>query len=62
MKYEDPNMEKYWNTLPKEIQSLINQSGIDLCSLGMLTKFGDYYKNSEQGETDAEENKSSIKS
>lgn len=45
MKYEDPKMEEYWNTLPEEVQSIINDSGIDICSLGMLTKLGDYYKN-----------------
>ena len=38
-------MEAYWATLPEEIQALINASGIDICSLGMLTKLGDYYKN-----------------
>ena len=38
-------MEAYWNTLPTHIQSAINSTGIDLCSLGMLTKLGDYYKN-----------------
>lgn len=45
MKYDDPKMEAYWNTLPAGIQDLINESGIDICSLGMLTKLGDYYKN-----------------
>ena len=55
MKYEDPKMEEYWSTLPKEIQSLINRSGIDICSLGMLTKLGDYYKNDNRGEISGEE-------
>lgn len=45
MKYQDPKMEAYWNTLPADIQATINSSGIDLCSLGMLTKIGEYYKN-----------------
>lgn len=45
MKYQDPQMESYWNTLPTHIQAAINSTGIDLCSLGMLTKLGDYYKN-----------------
>ncbi|MDR3982514.1 MAG: hypothetical protein Q3W96_03650 [Dysosmobacter sp.] len=45
MKYQDPKMEAYWNTLPADIQAAINRSGIDLCSLGMLTKLGEYYKN-----------------
>lgn len=55
MKYEDPKMEEYWNTLPEGIQSLINKSGIDICSLGMLTKFGDYYKNGSSGDINGEE-------
>lgn len=38
-------MEKYWNTLPCGVQNLINETGIDVCSLGMLTKLGEYYKN-----------------
>ena len=45
MKYEDPNMEAYWNTLPPDVQALIDASGIDICSLGMLAKLGDYYQN-----------------
>ena len=48
MKYEDLKMEAYWNTLPPEIQSVINQAGIEICSLGMLQKLGDYYKNGNQ--------------
>ena len=48
MKYEDPNMEAYWNSLPPEIQSVIDQAGIEICSLGMLQKLGDYYKNGNQ--------------
>ena len=48
MKYEDPKMEAYWNSLPSEIQSVINQAGIEICSLVMLQKLGDYYKNGKQ--------------
>lgn len=48
MKYEDPKMEAYWNSLPSEIQSVIEQAGIEICSLGMLQKLGDYYKNGTQ--------------
>lgn len=51
MKYEDPNMEAYWNTLSPQVQARIEETGIALCSLGMLRKLGDYYQNSreEQG-------------
>lgn len=45
MKYDDPKMEKYWNTLPPEVQCLIDEAGADISSLGMLTKLGEYYKN-----------------
>ena len=38
-------MEKYWNTLPQGVQSLIEGTGAEISSLGMLTKLGEYYKN-----------------
>ena len=50
MKYEDPNMEAYWNSLPSQVQSLINETGIEICSLGMLMKLGDYYQHGKGGE------------
>ena len=49
MKYDDPNMEAYWNALPQEVQALISETGVDVCSLGMLTKLGDYYVNGRFG-------------
>lgn len=48
MKYEDPNMEAYWNTLSPQVQARIDDAGIELCSLGMLMKLGDYYQNSQE--------------
>lgn len=48
MKYEDPNMEAYWNTLSPQVQAKIDDTGIELCSLGMLMKLGDYYQNSRE--------------
>lgn len=45
MKYKDPRMEKYWNTLPQDVQALIEGAGAEISSLGMLTKLGEYYKN-----------------
>lgn len=47
MKYEDPNMEAYWNTLSPQVQAKIDDAGIEHCSLGMLMKLGDYYQNSQ---------------
>ncbi len=37
-------MERYWNSLPLKIQSLIEQTGIEISSIGMLTKLGEYYR------------------
>ena len=45
MKYKDPRMEQYWNTLPLDVQTLIEGTGAQISSLGMLTKLGEYYKN-----------------
>lgn len=45
MKYKDPKMEQYWNTLPPGVQTLIEGTGAQISSLGMLTKLGEYYKN-----------------
>ena len=45
MKYKDPKMEQYWNTLPPDVQTLIEGTGAQISSLGMLTKLGEYYKN-----------------
>ena len=45
MKYKDPRMEQYWNSLPLGVQSLIEGTGAQISSLGMLTKLGEYYKN-----------------
>lgn len=45
MKYKDPRMEQYWNTLPPGVQTLIEGTGAQISSLGMLTKLGEYYKN-----------------
>ena len=45
MKYKDPRMEQYWNTLPLDVQTLIDGTGAQISSLGMLTKLGEYYKN-----------------
>ena len=51
MKYKDPRMEQYWNTLPPGVQSLIEGTGAQISSLGMLTKLGEYYKNDTTLET-----------
>ena len=47
MKYEDPKMEAYWQTLSPQVRAMIDEAGIELCSLGMLQKLGNYYQNSQ---------------
>ena len=44
-------MEQYWNTLPQGVQTLIEGTGAEISSLGMLTKLGEYYKNDTTLET-----------
>lgn len=38
-------MEAYWNSLPTQVQAVINAAGIEVESLGMLRRLGDYYQN-----------------
>lgn len=45
MKFEDPHMEAYWNSLSPEAQAVINETGAEICSLEMLMRLGDYYEN-----------------
>lgn len=45
MKYEDPKMEEYWKSLPPEARAYIDKTRVDISSLGMLKKLGEYYKN-----------------
>lgn len=45
MKLMDEKMIEYWNSLPPRVQRFITDSGVEISSLGMLTKLGDYYKN-----------------
>ncbi|MCI2056575.1 MAG: hypothetical protein LKJ86_05445 [Oscillibacter sp.] len=46
MKYKDPKMEAYWNSLPGDVKALINASGADICSPGELTMIGEHFKHS----------------
>jgi len=49
MKFEDPKMEAYFNALSHEAQSYINNSGIDICSLGDLVLIGEHFENNNSG-------------
>lgn len=53
MKYEDPKMEAYFKSLPGAVRSYINQSGIDICSLGDLTLIGEHFANNQRDDTSA---------
>ena len=46
MKYEDPKMEEYFQSLPAEVKAYINASGADICSLGELTMIGEHFRHS----------------
>lgn len=46
MKYQDPSMEEYFNSLPLQVRSFINRSGADICSPGELTMIGEHLKHS----------------
>ena len=53
MKYEDPKMEAYFKSLPGAVQNYINQSGIDICSLGDLTLIGEHFTTNQRDDTSA---------
>lgn len=44
MKYDDPNMEHYFRSLPPSVQRLIERSGADICSPGELMLIGEHFK------------------
>ena len=46
MQYEDPNMARYFASLPPEVQDFIRRSGADICSPGELTMIGEHLKHS----------------
>lgn len=46
MKYKDPKMEAYFNSLPPVVKSYINQSKADISSLGSLMLIGEHFRNS----------------
>jgi len=44
-KYDDPQMEAYFNSLPGAVKAYINRSGAVIGSLGELTMIGEHFKN-----------------
>ena len=46
MKYENPQMEAYFNSLPPEVQSFIENSKADISTPGELMLIGEHFRNS----------------
>jgi hypothetical protein len=44
MKYDDPKMERYFHSLPPEVQNYINRSDAEIASLGDLMLIGEHFK------------------
>lgn len=44
MKYRDPKMEAYFNSLPSEVRAYINLSKADISSLGSLMLIGEHFR------------------
>lgn len=46
MKYEDPRMEAYFNSLPSPVRRFIHRSGAEISSPGELMLIGEHFRNS----------------
>ena len=46
MKFDDPNMENYFRSLPLEVQAFIQNSGADISTPGELMHIGEHFRNS----------------
>ncbi|MCI8828177.1 MAG: hypothetical protein HFE98_04920 [Ruminiclostridium sp.] len=46
MKYRDPNMEAYFNSLPPAVRVFIDRSGADISTPGELMLIGEHFRNS----------------
>lgn len=55
MKYSDSEMERYFKSLPPEVQSYINASDADISSLGELKLIGEHFRYSFGYEVNREE-------
>ncbi|MPM90143.1 hypothetical protein SDC9_137260 [bioreactor metagenome] len=49
MKFKDPKMEAYFNSLSSEAQNYINNSGVDISSFGDLVLIGEHFENNKSG-------------
>lgn len=46
MKYENPQMEVYFNSLPPKVRAFINRSKADISTPGELMLIGEHFRNS----------------
>lgn len=46
MKYEDPRMEAYFNSLPSKVRAFINNSRADISTPGELMLIGEHFRKS----------------
>ncbi len=46
MKYEDPRMEDYFNSLPSKVRAFIRNSRADISTPGELMLIGEHFRNS----------------
>ena len=46
VKYRDPNMEAYFNSLPPAVRVFIDRSGADISTPGELMLIGEHFRNS----------------
>jgi hypothetical protein len=44
MKFENPEMQNYFDSLPPEAKSHIIKSGVEISTLGELMKIGEHFK------------------
>ena len=58
MKYDNPQMEAYYNSLPSEVKNFIDRSGAEISTPGELMLIGEHFRNS-IGYTEQEQKKES---
>lgn len=46
MKFDNPDMEHYFRTLPQEVRLFIERSGAEISSPGELMLIGEHFRNS----------------
>ena len=46
MKYEDPRMEAYFNSLPSKVRAFIHNSRADISTPGELMLIGEHFRKS----------------